>query len=270
MKKRLNIYIVNSFTTKVGEGNPAGVVLLNSEIPNHIMQNIAKDIGKSETAFILNKRGEYTIRWFTPVKEMPICGHATLAGVKVLNSIDGCRKYKLNYEGGVIESNIDDNEDISMLFPIDNYKNVSIENEVLMFLGIDNAEEFIYGVNTGKLVVIVNDNFNLASLNPNFYLMKKYIGKYSNGIGVSKRSKIYDCETRYFNPWAGVDEDFVTGSVHLLLYSYWSKKLNKKSIIAKQNSDRPGILILNEANNDIVEIKGKASIIIKGQFDYNE
>lgn len=234
------------------------------------MQKLAKDIGKSETAFILYKNQEYNIRWFSPVKEMPICGHATMAAIKILSLIDSSNEYKLNYNNGIIKSKIDCNENISMIFPIDKCISVPIEKNILELLGINNAKEFIYGANTGKLVVIVDDEFDLLLVKPNFHLMRDYRGLYSNGIGVSKRSKIYDCETRYFNPWAGVDEDYVTGSVHTLLYSYWSNKLNKIYIKAMQSSQRPGVLLLNRAFKNTVEIKGKAVIVFKGQFYCNE
>lgn len=254
-------FIVNSFTEYLGEGNPAGVILLDREIDDNLMLTIAKDIGKSETAFIYNN----TIRWFTPEKEMPICGHATLAAVKVLSETTSRKSFSLDYAGGRIESSINESGWISLSFPIDPFTVVEPESYLMNALNLTSVKEAIYGEKTGKLVFILDSDFELESIKPDFNSLLKYRGKYCNGVGVSHTGS-YDSITRYFNPWAGVNEDFVTGSVHTLLFSYWSEKLNKKALTCYQASSRPGIIEMRGLSRDKVELKGKCKIVIKGEI----
>jgi predicted PhzF superfamily epimerase YddE/YHI9 len=97
--------------------------------------------------------------------------------------------------------------------------------------------------------------------------MKESKGKSDHGIGITKPSKTHDFESRYFNPWYGVDEDPVTGSVHTVLPNYWGRQLDKKTMTAYQNSQRPGELILSLKDGGKVEIKGKTRIFIQGQIE---
>lgn len=254
-------FIVNSFTEYLGEGNPAGVVLLDREISDDLMVTIAKDIGKSETAFVYNN----TIRWFTPVKEMPICGHATLAAVKVLSETSDKSSFSFNYLGGEILAEVDESGWISLTFPIDPFKSVEVDSQLISSLGLGQVEEAIYGEKTGKMVFIVNRDYDLSSIEADYKALLQYKGRYINGVGVSKTGR-YDSVTRYFNPWAGVDEDFVTGSVHTLLYSYWSDKLDRDELTCYQASSRPGIIKMKGVAPGKVELKGRCKIVIKGEL----
>lgn len=96
--------------------------------------------------------------------------------------------------------------------------------------------------------------------------MKEYIGFCNHRIGISRLSSQYDFETRYFNPWAGVNEDYVTGSIHTVLGNYWGNVLGKSKLAGFRNSPRPGIIRLETIDNDKILIKGKAKIIFSGTF----
>jgi PhzF family phenazine biosynthesis protein len=262
-KMKLETFFVNSFTTNLAEGNPAGVVIYDEIIPDDLLLKIAIDIGKSETAFIKKTNNNYySIRWFSPKKEMPICGHATLAAAKVLFSI------KPVDEITFISSNdklliTKKNESITMKFPIDDYNHVPTEAIYFDFFPEINISECIIGKRTKKVILIVPKETNIRTLKPVYHIMEMSKGIYSNGIGISKKSSTYDFESRYFNPWAGVNEDPITGSVHTVLAQYWSKKLHKNKMTAAQLSHRPGILELMTDNNSVY-ISGKARIVISG------
>jgi PhzF family phenazine biosynthesis protein len=266
---KLETYIVNAFTEDIACGNPAGVVLLQEDLPQSLMQRIAFDINKSETAFVRQTgHSEFSIRWFAPLTEVPICGHATLGASKVIfHNHPDLSKIKFIYKDGTITVNRDDMGNIAMLFPLDEYKIIDIDPEFYEFFKLREIKTCIQGVNTRKVILVLDERINLRNVKPDYQKMKASKGKSDYGIGITKPSKQYDFESRYFNPWYGVDEDPVTGSVHTVLANYWGGQLSKKSMTVYQNSQRPGEMILSIRDEGEVEIKGKARIFIKGQID---
>jgi PhzF family phenazine biosynthesis protein len=266
---KLETYIVNAFTEEIACGNPAGVVLLQEDLSQELMQRIAFDINKSETAFVKRTgHSEFHIRWFAPLTEVPICGHATLGASKVIfHNNPNLSEIKFFYKDGMIAVNQDKGGNIAMLFPLDEYKIIDIDPEFYEFFNLREIKACIQGVNTRKVILILGEEVELRNIKPDYRRMKESKGKSDYGIGITKLSKQYDFESRYFNPWYGVDEDPVTGSVHTVLANYWGGQLNKEVMTAYQNSQRPGELILSIKNGGMVEIKGKARIFIKGHIE---
>jgi PhzF family phenazine biosynthesis protein len=266
---KLETYIVNAFTEEIACGNPAGVVLLQEDLSQDLMQKIAFDINKSETAFVRQTgHGEFSIRWFAPLTEVPLCGHATLGASKVIfHNHPDLSEIKFSYKDGTITVNQDEEGNIAMLFPLDEYKVIDIDPEFCEFFNLREIKACIQGVNTKKVILILDVGVDLRSIKPDYRRMKESQGKSDFGIGITKLSKRYDFESRYFNPWYGVDEDPVTGSVHTVLANYWSGQLNKKVMTAYQNSQRPGELILSIKDGGKIEIKGKARIFIQGYIE---
>jgi len=263
----ISCYIVNSFADQLASGNPAGIVIYDSNLSIELMQNIAIDIGKSETAFVSQiSNNEFSIRWFTPIKEVNLCGHASLAATKVLNQIYKYEKFNFSYIDGYFNTEVYSDGNINIEFPLDSYTNINIDKRFYEFFGEIPILECIRGNSTKKVLIIVNTNFDLRSIKPKFEIMKSEYGIFENGIGISKQSNTYDCETRYFNPWFGVNEDPVTGSVHTVLAKYILDKTGIKNIRAYQSSERPGEMIL-KINGDKVNIIGKARIVFEGKID---
>lgn len=264
----LPLFIVDSFAEVIGNGGPAGVVVCNGEMPSsEQMKLVAKEVGKSETAFVVGMDGKYQIRWFSPNMEMPLCGHATLAASKVLTEKYGeSGELEFSYVNGLLHVKKDHDGTFRMDFPLDSYTEIEYEEIYGRFFGKMQIKKIIRGNTTKKTVLIVEDNTNLRAISPNFPLMKISSGLFTYGIGISKKGDLYDIESRYFNPWSGVDEDQVTGSVHTLLGRYWSDVLGKNQIIALQDSDRPGVLSL-KVGSDRIEIGGKAVISINGEIE---
>ncbi len=264
---RLEIFIVDAFTEHFGCGNPAGVLILGEdgkELTDEVLQKIAFEACKSETAFVFQEEGGFSIRWFTPMKEMPLCGHATLAAAKVLFERNPhWESLSFGHANGRIDIGKDAEGNIAMTFPLDNYTRTPVESLYRSFFHIEDFEDCLVGEKTGKVALVVDRGFDLTSIRPDFAMMRRSGGVFSRGIGVTKASDRYDFETRYFNPWAGVDEDPVTGSVHTLLGHYWSDVLGKRRLVAYQRSQRPGILLLEIKEGSIV-ISGKARIAIEG------
>jgi len=259
-------YIVNAFTESIASGNPAGVVLLDDDIEDELMQKIAVDIGKSETAFIrFLGNNEFQIRWFSPIREVKLCGHASLAAAKVINNQKHFNKIKFHYLEGIFEVSIGIDGYISLSFPLDKYEILGNDDRYEKFFGNLPIIECIKGIKTGKVIIIVDSMFDLREIKPNFEFMKNESGIFENGIGISKRSNKYDIESRYFNPWYGVNEDPVTGSVYTVLASYWYDKIGICNISAYQTSNRPGELLL-EVQKEKVQITGKARIVFEGSL----
>lgn len=264
-------YIVNAFAENIAQGNQAGVVFIENGISKQVMQKIAFDIGKSETAFVRKEENNYVIYWFSPLKEMPLCGHATLAAAKVITQKERMKDILFKHNNGMIAISVDETDCIGMYFPKDNYQEVGFNPIYKDFFHLQEKDciSCIQGIRTQKVAIILHPSTNLKHIKPNFSLMKEYTGFCNNGIGISQLSNQYDFETRYFNPWAGVDEDYVTGSIHTVLANYWGDVLGKKKLIGFQNSPRPGILELEITGNEVI-IKGKAKIVLAGRLTLNK
>ena len=263
----MKTYFVDSFTNQKFKGNPAAVCIVESDLESQLMQNIASEIGFSETAFIKYiSANNYSIRFYTPKKEIPLCGHATLAASKILfetsslatiNFIN-CEKIELKIE------QVDGK--IVMQFPVYETTDISVPEPVFSALGIDKASDTRYSSANKIILIEISDPVKLAALKPDFVaLINSYSG--INGVLVTAKSNdtMYDFHYRYFWPWAGTNEDPVTGGVQTFLTKYWAKKLGKTKFKAFQSSSRTGMMT-TELINDKVLIYGEAVITFEGEF----
>lgn len=274
--KVVKVYQVDAFTNECFKGNPAGVCILEEAIEDKYMQLIAKEMNLSETAFVqplegrhINQTNIFSLRWFTPKYEVDLCGHATIATSEILFNNIGIKNEEIIYEtksGRLIAHKT--NKGISLDFPIDEPLNINLSNDILEAMGIESYENAIIGKNTKKLVIHLKTESEVLKLTPNFEKMKSLEFKMDvKGVGVTCRgNEKYDFISRYFNPWAGVNEDPVTGSVHTLLPSYWRKLLNKNEMKAYQASDRGGEIILKILTGNRVELIGQAVVVLKGEL----
>ncbi|MDF2880795.1 MAG: phenazine biosynthesis protein PhzF [Clostridiaceae bacterium] len=274
--KAVQVYQVDAFTNEPFKGNPAGVCILKEAIEDKYMQLIAKEMNLSETAFIqpiagsdFNNTNIFSLRWFTPNQEVDLCGHATIAASEILFNKIGIINGKIIYEtksGRLTADNTD--KGIALNFPIDEPFNVNLNNNILEAMGIKNYKNAIIGKNTKKLVIHLNTEDEILKLAPDFEKMKSLKFEMNvKGIGVTCIGKgKYDFISRYFNPWAGINEDPVTGSVHTLLASYWGKLLNKDEMKAYQASDRGGEITLRKLADNRLELTGQAVVVLKGEL----
>jgi len=243
---KIETYIVDSFTNTPFKGNPAGVCMLNQELTNIQMQSIAKELGLSETAFIIqiDKPNKYSIRYFSPIMEIPLCGHATLASSKVLFEINP----KINDIHFKNIQNLDlmikkSKDKIEMEFPIYDTVPQNVPEELLNALGINKISNSEYNKETNILLLEIESCKQLKNLSPDFEKLKRSHNSI-NGVLITAISdqKNYDFESRYFWPWSGTNEDPVTGGTHTFLAKYWSTRLNKKKMNSYQCSERTGFM----------------------------
>ena len=140
-------------------------------------------------------------------------------------------------------------------------------SDLLKAMGILKYENIIIGKDTKKLVVHLGCQNEVLEINPNFEQMKSLNISSIKGVGVTAEAEYgHDFISRYFNPWAGVNEDPVTGSVHTLLATYWSSILNKEELKAYQASKRGGEIILRIQKNNRLALIGKSKIILSGEL----
>jgi PhzF family phenazine biosynthesis protein len=263
----MKTYFVDSFTNEKFKGNPAAVCLPEVELDTDTMQSIATEIGFSETAFIKHiNDNTYSIRFFTPKIEIPLCGHATLASSKIIFSTTSFNTIKFincnNVELGIEK----EAHKIKMQFPVYDTEETEVPQNMLEALGISEINDKRYSPNNKIILIETESATELVNLKPDFEaLLNSYSG--INGVLVTAISDNdnFDFHYRYFWPWAGTNEDPVTGGIQTFLTKYWALKLNKTKLNAYQSSSRTGTMS-TELLEDKVFILGEAVIVLEGKF----
>jgi len=257
---KIPMYQVDAFATKLFEGNPAAVVPLKDWLPEEQMQQIAAENNLSETAFFVKEGEGYHLRWFTPLVEVDLCGHATLASAHVLFN-------ELGYEGKLIRFQTRSGEltvgredgRLRMDFPADDMPKAQAPDDLFKALGIQKTKE-VY--KSDDYMVVLDTEAEVAALEPDLRLLKSVEAR---GVIVTAPGEQVDFVSRFFAPQSGVDEDPVTGSAHTKSTPYWSRRLEKKELEARQISQRGGSLSCR-MNGDRVEIIGSALTFLKGEI----
>ena len=265
----MNYYVVDVFTDRCFGGNPAGVCPLDSWLPDGMLQSIAMENNLSETAFFVECEGHYELRWFTPELEVDLCGHATLASAYVLHNIYNKRRDKLEFhtKSGIltVASGGDD------LFWMDLPSRPGIPANKYQSLakafGINNFEVY----KSADLLVVVESADAVRNLRPDFYALKNVkeeAGMPDDSFGIIVTAPGSDCDfvSRFFAPNAGIVEDPVTGRAHCVLTPYWSRRLGKTFLTARQLSKRGGQLWCKD-EGERVEIGGKAALYLRGEIE---
>ncbi len=264
MKNRIAVYQVDAFTHEPFKGNPAGVCILDREMPEVWMQNIAAEIRVSETAFITGDSDRYKIRFFTPESEVPLCGHATLASAHILyeNGATGKEEQIVFSSGSGILTVRYSGSWLIMNFPSYELDPLPRPYEINRYIGSDPEELYITG--HGWVLALMKSEEDILRLSPDFKSMKS--SRYGNLIVTAPSDDpVYDFCVRCFCPPLGIDEDPVTGSAQSILTPYWHKKLGKTEFISRQVSKRGGIL-KTAVKGDRVEIGGQAKTIFKAEL----
>lgn len=256
----LPIYQVDAFASKVFGGNPAAVVPLEKWLDDETLQNIASENNLAETAFFVKEGDHYHIRWMTPVNEVPLCGHATLASAFVIfNYIDRTiNQVKFMSKSG--ELIVDrEGEMLSLNFPLNKPHKVKTSDAIRKCFNREPLEVLENGF---YILIIFDSEDYIRSVQPDMGLMRKI---YPHGVIISSKGKEADFVSRMFAPNEGIDEDPVTGSSHTVLIPYWAEKLGRKNFRALQVSKRGGELFCEELVGR-VKIAGKAALYSIGNL----
>ena len=256
-----SIYYVDAFTDKLFSGNPAAVIF--SEINDEkLMQKVAAENNLSETAFIREENGIYHIRWFAPLCEIDLCGHATLASAFIYFKYIHPESTRFEVQS-LKNDNLTVTKKDNLLildFPKDSLSKYDDSNFVEKIINTKPTELFI---GRNDVLAIVESETIVRNLDINFELLKTSSVR---GLIVSAKGESCDFVSRFFAPSAGVYEDPVTGSAHTTLIPYWSEKLNKTLLKAQQLSERGGVLFC-EDRGDRVFIGGNAVEYLKGEIN---
>ena len=256
------IYQVDAFASEVFSGNPAAVCILDTWLPETLMQQIAMENNLSETAFLVKSDEKYEIRWFTPGVEVDLCGHATLASAYVLfmelESSATTIEF-LSLRSGALSVKRESDGQLTLNFPADSMILIDPIPELNEAMGRD-AIACLKGKT--DVMLIYESQEDIESLNPNFFLLKNLDVR---GVITTAPGNEVDFVSRFFAPRSGVDEDPVTGSAHTSLTPYWSYAMGKKKLIARQLSQRGGELKCR-LDGDRVLISGQARLYMKGEI----
>ena len=259
---------VDAFTAVPFAGNPAAVCVLEKPRDENWMQNVAREMNLSETAFVVKhpSENEWLLRWFTPLAEVDLCGHATLATAHVLfedghvSREDAARfstrsgRLTVRSSGGWLE----------MDFPALAPRQADPPPGLLESLGIDAAVPSWIGRNDSDWLVAVEDPDRVRALSPDFVRLAAIEAR---GVIVTAPSddKRWDFISRFFAPAVGVPEDPVTGSAHCCLAPYWADRLDRNELAAWQASARGGeVRVRHEVSR--VMLTGQAVTVMRGEL----
>lgn len=269
----MKIRIVDAFTDRPFAGNPAGVILLESDgFPDEPrMQQIAAEVNLSETAFAhpLPPGGEadWALRWFTPVTEVNLCGHATLATAHILHTTDAVTgAMRFATRSGVLVATVVENGRITLDFPTAPLTGHPATEQVCAALGAEVLSAHDTGPNVGDLLVEVADEKTVRSLTPDLAAIAQLPCR---GVIVTapadESAESYDYVSRFFAPAVGVDEDPVTGSAHTALAPFWTARFDRDNLTGLQASTRTG-LVHTALRGDRVLLTGTAITVIDGEL----
>ncbi|MDH5613229.1 MAG: PhzF family phenazine biosynthesis protein [Gammaproteobacteria bacterium] len=257
---KLPIYQIDAFAEKTFEGNPAAVIPLHQWLDDDVMQAIAAENNLAETAFFVPVNDGFHIRWFTPDKEVKLCGHATLASAFVLFNLLAFDEETIKFDSLS-----------GPLFVTQNGHFLTLDFPSQVPQPCDLPEDLVKGLGKRPVECLSNEDFilvfendsDVASIIPNHEHLKKVALR---GVIVTAPSKDYDFVARVFAPKYGIAEDPVTGSAYTQLMPYWSKRLGMSKLKARQISLRGGNVFC-ELKTDRVLISGSAVKYLEGMIE---
>jgi PhzF family phenazine biosynthesis protein len=258
---QIPIHQLNAFTQQPFCGNPAAVCPLPFWLPDAVLMGIARDNNLSETAFYVSEPEGLRIRWFTPAREVTLCGHATLATAKVwFDANPAASVVRFQSLSGWLTVTRDDNHSLTLDFPSRAGVLCEPPPHLQEALGVSICE---CHRSVDDLLVIVKDEATVRRASPDFRLLAEVDVR---GVIVSAAGTDVDFVSRFFAPKVGVDEDPVTGSAHCVLTPYWARKLGKTLLNARQISARGGELVCELQAEGRILITGFCQPYLRGEI----
>ena len=250
---------VAAFTKRHFAGNPAGVCFLSEWLPDAQMQAIAAENNLAETAFVIERNGYFDVRWMTPTVEVDLCGHATLASAHVIFHHLGRTGDRVRFQSRSGELTVARVEDRLVLdFPSQPPSSCELPEKLVQGL---RAQPRSVWKGPDYLAVFDREQ-DIKALAPDFDMLARLDAR---GTIVTALGDDCDFVSRFFAPQSGIPEDPVTGSTHCTLIPYWSKRLGKKALHARQLSKRGGELFC-EDRGERVGIGGNAVTYVEGKL----
>ncbi len=272
----MRIRVIDAFTDRPFAGNPAAVCLLDGDAwPDTAwMQRVAAEMNLSETAFAsplpAGSETDWALRWFTPIVEEKLCGHATLATAHALHCDRGSPgTVSFSSLSGVLITHAHEDGSITLDFPAAPVAETSIPDTLAAALGAEPDAAYTTGP-LGDLVVVFAAESAVRALDPDVTAVARLSRRDAlRGITVtapaSDPARGYDFVSRFFAPADGIPEDPVTGSAHTALAPYWSDRLGRDELTGLQASARTG-LVRTAVRGDRVHLTGKAVTVLDGSL----
>ena len=258
---KLELYQIDAFTDTIFSGNPACVVPMTSWLPDEVLLNIAKENAVAETAFFIDNGDEIHLRWFTPDIEMDLCGHATLATAHCLHDILNYPKDLISFKtaSGTLTVQVKDgyyHMDLPSRMPL----SAELPEIISQSLNIQPKEV----LKSRDYVLVYEHEADIKNITIDRQLFDQ-INLDPGGVIVTAKGTECDFVSRFFTPQASILEDPVTGSAHCSLTPFWSMRLKKTIMNAKQLSERSGQLQCTSKGEHVI-ISGKARTFAAGHL----
>jgi PhzF family phenazine biosynthesis protein len=257
---KIKLYQIDAFTDQVFSGNPAAVCPLESWLDDDTLQHIAAENNLAETAYYVKIKEGYHIRWFTPLGEVDLCGHATLAAAYVIFNFWGYASDSISFQSksGVLTV-ARQLEWYTLNFPTDKVQAITVTPELIACIGEKPIEAY-QGLSDAMLVFSSRKVIEQAV--PDFSRIAQLKAR---GLIITAPGTDTDFVSRFFAPQFGINEDPVTGSAHTTLTPYWSRRLGKPELTAKQISRRGGFLKCKLVD-DRVEMIGQGAFYMEAEI----
>lgn len=258
---RIKQYQVDAFATRAFEGNPAAVCPLDSWLDDALLQAIAEENNLSETAFFVPSEKGYRLRWFTPVKEVDLCGHATLATAHILFEKLGYARPVITFEtrsGDLFVKK--SGQQLAMDFPASSLTPCEISATLVEGLGQRPIEVWA----AEDYVAVFDSEATVHAITPDQALLGQLDLRC---VVITAPGSEVDFVSRVFGPKFGIPEDPVTGSAHCELAPYWASRLGKTVLSARQVSRRGGSLAC-EVKADRVILTGRALTVMEAEITF--
>jgi PhzF family phenazine biosynthesis protein len=257
---------VDAFTDTPFAGNPAAVCVLAEPGDPAWMQQVAREMNLSETAFLHRREDGFDLRWFTPAVEVDLCGHATLASAHVLWEDGHLRpeeQARFHTRSGLLTATRQGTW-IEMDFPATPAQPTEPPAELIQALGVEPIYSGMNSADSADYLIEVDSEATVRALEPDISLLEHVPAR---GVIVTSRSASpeYDFVSRFFGPRVGVNEDPVTGSAHCTLAPHWAERLGKSELRAYQASARGGTLRVR-LNGERVLIAGHAVTVLRAEL----
>lgn len=254
---------VDAFTAEPFRGNPAAVVPLERERDDAWMQNVAREMNLSETAFLVPEPDGFRLRWFTPAVEVELCGHATLASAHVLwetGRIEAGAVLRFHTRSGLLTARRD-GDLIELDFPATPAEPAEPPSFLIDALGV---RPVAVGRSVYDYLVRLDSAAAVRSTRPDFGRLRDVEAR---GVMVTAEADdgVHDFVSRFFAPQSGVDEDPVTGSAHCCLAPFWAGILGRNELAGFQASERGGTVHVR-LEGARVKLRGRAVTVMRGEL----
>jgi len=262
---RIPLFHVDAFADRLLTGNPAAVCLLDSWLDDESLRKVAAENNLPAAAFLVPGEDRHQLRWFTTSCEIRLCGHATLAaGFVVLKVLQPAREiaHFETKQGGILGVRRAEGA-FQMDFPFLTSKTFSTApDQLIQAAGVRSTPVEMLEANQTWIAVFEQSEI-VAQADPNFDLLQKL---HPYAVAITAPGKSEDFVSRYFAPSYGIPEDYVTGSLHCALTPYWSRRLGRNRLSARQLSARGGVLTCEMAG-DRVHLTGNAILTMQGTLE---